>query len=116
MKPPASASPRRDAARTPLVPTDSPALQEGKPGYPAAWGARVPLRVRATRQVVGIPFLTSAATQPGQEYPVWVNSYGAVAAIMEDGRTLGLKPDEFEVTAWHDAPAASPPADGIDVR
>lgn len=37
----------------------------------------------------------------GNEYYVWVNSYGAVSAILPNGEQLGLKPDEFEVIEWH---------------
>jgi len=36
----------------------------------------------------------------GQEYHVLVNQNGAVTAITPEGE-LGLKPNEFEVTAWH---------------
>jgi hypothetical protein len=36
-----------------------------------------------------------------QEYEVWVNAHGAVAAILPSGELLGLKPYEFEVIEWH---------------
>jgi hypothetical protein len=39
----------------------------------------------------------------GRVLPVWTNSYGAVAAVFEDGEKLGLKPGEFEIVEWHNA-------------
>jgi hypothetical protein len=39
-------------------------------------------------------------------YMAWTNSHGAVAAILDDGRKLGVKPDEFEVVEFWDCDPA----------
>jgi len=70
--------------------------------YP--WGDRVPLKVRMLKTVFpDMPFLAKADTmcQRGEEYYCWVNSYGAVSAILPNGEQLGLKPKEFEVIEYH---------------
>ena len=81
---------------------DSPALTEQSEHYPASWGGKVPLRVRMEVTVISeIPGEQCSAVV-GREYDAWVNSYGALSAILEDGEMLGLKPHEFTVTAWHE--------------
>lgn len=99
---------------------ESPALKErstmkGELAYPASWGDKVPLRVRMKETVT--PDLVTLVEPAegtvcvqGNEYYVWVNSYGAVCAILENGEHLGIKPDEFEVTEWHKQ-EATPPMD-----
>jgi hypothetical protein len=89
---------------------ESPALtmkstRKGKFAYP--FGDKVPLRVRMNQKVTSdVPYPQLPNYSPicvqGSEYYVWVNSYGAVAAILENGEQLGLKPGEFEVIEWHD--------------
>lgn len=83
----------------------SPALTMRSAGYPPQWGNRVPKRVRLTADVQPvIGELIQKKTpkgQRGQEVEVYVNSHGAVAAII-DGSLLGLMPQEFEVIEWHD--------------
>ncbi len=105
-----------DTAPTPLfsaadeaVFLSSPALRIRKLGYPARFEGRVPRLVR-TRQVIrsDIPSLAPPAcvARPENVYLAWTNSYGAVAAVLSDGK-LGLKPDEFDVIEWADLSKAS---------
>lgn len=91
------------------TPLDSPALQRQGDGYPEAWAGKVPLRVRMRQMVTAdapmrdlLPECRGVVCGIDCEYPVWVNSYGAVCAILSDGRMLGLKPGEFEVVAFHE--------------
>lgn len=91
------------------TPFDSPALAFRARGYP--FGDRVPYRVRMLKNVMSefpgrVLHLGDAClvARKGEEYPAWVNSYGAVAAIVNLGdhtESLGVKPGEFEVIAWH---------------
>lgn len=91
---------------------NSPALvhrsrDEGKFAYPAYFNDKVPLKVRMNTVVEpdmpGIfPYKEGTFCLYGHEYYVWVNSYGAVSAILENGEQLGLKPGEFEVIEWHE--------------
>jgi hypothetical protein len=77
-------------------------------GYP--FGNRVPKRVRMTRTVTS-DFLPGTAISVTGDDPLvavnkqlldaWTNSYGAVAVYMPNGKTLGVKPGEFEVVDWH---------------
>jgi hypothetical protein len=51
-----------------------------------------------------IPFLLSGFQRvalEGHEYDAWVNSHGAVAAVLDKGERLGVRPYEFEVIEWH---------------
>lgn len=96
---------------------DCPALHKRSESYP--FGDRVPRTVRMFTTVVPdpMPRIASALLQgdgpicpEGQIFPVWTNSHGAVAAVLPDGKRLGLRPSEFEVDTWHDlapAPAGS---------
>lgn len=92
----------------------SPALKwqsdrKGRFAYPANFRGRVPLKVKLAKTVT--PDLMDLAPILGIkkdtvalkdcEYYVWVNSYGAVSAILENGERLGLLPSEFDVTEWH---------------
>lgn len=92
----------------------SPALQwrsnkKGRDAYPANYRDRVPLKVKLAKTVR--PDLMEFATILGikkdtialkdKEYYVWVNSYGAVSAILSNGEKLGLLPSEFDVSEWH---------------
>lgn len=87
----------------------SPALthQSDGPGraeYPANFRGKVPLKVKVAKTVTpDLPFLvkSSAICKINEEYHVWVNSQGAVSAILPDGERLGLLPSEFDVTEWH---------------
>lgn len=90
----------------------SPALKwrSDKPGrshYPFNWRDKVPLKVKmATTVTPDIPQIMHTKKDTiallDNEYYVWVNSYGAVSAILENGEHLGLLPSEFEVTGWHE--------------
>jgi len=92
----------------------SPALKwqsdrKGRAAYPANFRGRVPLKVKLAKTVK--PDLMEFATTLGikndtialkdSEYYVWVNSYGAVSAILKNGEHLGLLPSEFDVIEWH---------------
>lgn len=82
---------------------DSPALIRRANGYPTEWQGKVPLLVRLTKGVKSdIPLSTIPFADDGDVYPVWVNSFGAVAIIYKDGNTLGVMPKEFEVILWHE--------------
>lgn len=72
--------------------SDSPALSYQSEHYPSSWHGKVPRRVRLTTRVWSdFPF-KFLEVEKGVEVPVWVNSHGAVAAILPNGDTLGLKP------------------------
>ena len=92
----------------------SPALKwqsdmPGRSSYPANFRGRVPLKVKVAKNVT--PDLMGFKNVLGikndticlkdNEYYVWVNSYGAVSAILPNGERLGLLPSEFDVTEWH---------------
>lgn len=90
---------------------ESPALKRRstrtvKFAYPPLWNDRVPLKARMRETVPSdLAFMkdpeNALSCIHGEEYYVWVNSYGAVSAILENGERLGLEPGEFEVTEWH---------------
>lgn len=83
----------------------SPALTEGiADDYPSNYRKRVPWKVlMATTVVSDMPFLAKEGTIAHKDrlYECWVNRYGAVSAICENGKKLGLKPGEFDVVKWH---------------
>lgn len=88
----------------------SPAIKSQSKYYPKEWHGRVPKIVRVTKLVMpDFPFLLSLPKRviclPGNEYPVYVNSHGAISAIIylddESPEKLGLRPDEFEIIEWH---------------
>ena len=89
----------------------SPALtwqsdRGGRSDYPAKYRGRVPLKVKVAKNVTpDLPMFIrtkpDTICQMDNEYYVWVNSYGAVSAILPNGETLGLLPSEFDVTAYH---------------
>jgi hypothetical protein len=85
---------------------DCPALHARLKGYP--FGDRIPSKIKMRRTVISdFPMFLrpgeAALLAIGSEtYDAWTNSYGAVAAVMPNGKTLGVKPDEFEVVEWFD--------------
>ena len=87
----------------------SPALSFQSDSYPANYREKVPLKVRMACNVFpDIPFLTGIVGAKSQivclennEYFVWVNSHGAVTAILENDKKLGLKRSEFDIIQWH---------------
>lgn len=89
----------------------SPALKmrsnEPEPfSYPNKWNDRVPLKVKMKETVTSdmvmfFPHDSEMIAIGGNEYYCWVNSYGALSAILPHGERLGLKPDEFEVIEFH---------------
>ena len=85
------------------TPQDSPALKKQSHLYPANFRGRVPLKVRLACNVRGHQFLSPPGTiaRADEEYDCWVNTHGAVAAILPNGQSLGLKPAEFDVVEWH---------------
>ena len=87
---------------------DSPALQGRSKNWPSYFHA-IPKRIVAIKQVTSdLPFGPRIICLPRAEFEVCVNSHGAVSAIADDGRLLGLKPDEFVVIEWHPFPEEEP--------
>lgn len=95
-----------------LIALESPALKwksDRKPPftYPAYFNGKTPLKVRMNTTVTSdlpmfFPDAADLLCVQGNEYHCWVNSYGAVSAILPNGKQLGLKPGEFEVIEWHE--------------
>ncbi len=80
----------------------SPALLSRSELYPAAWRGRVPKRIRMMKTVRSdFPCISRLIAPKGGEYNAWVNSHGAVAAVLPIGEMLGVRPYEFEVIEWH---------------
>ena len=81
----------------------------GRCDYPALYRGKVPLRVMLAKRVV--PDLLEFAAMLGIKestvcekdsiHLVWVNSLGAISAILPNGEKLGLLPAEFDVVEWH---------------
>ena len=74
--------------------------------YPAHWEGKVPLKIRMKGTVTSdipmwFPEDADLLCIAGNEYYCWVNSYGALSAILPNGKQLGLKPGEFEVIEFH---------------
>lgn len=97
-------SPEQIAATSPALTYKSD--KKGSFAYPNYFNNRTPLKVRMTT-TVRTDFIVhneqlSVKAEERKEYFVWVNSYGAVSAIMQDGQRLGLKPGEFEVVSFHE--------------
>lgn len=74
--------------------------------YPHYWEGKVPLKIRMKGTVTSdLPFFFPDSADllciQGNEYYCWVNSYGALSAILPNGQQLGLKPGEFEVVEFH---------------
>ena len=89
----------------------SPALEHRSHNYPARFGGRVPSKIKMLKTVnpdtiAGIRLIAdpSIVAAAGQTYDCWVNSLGAVAVIFPNDVKLGVKPDEFEVVAYHPCP------------
>lgn len=88
---------------------ESPALKFKSNHYPARFNGRVPKRIKMLMDVRP-DFLCGLAgggggpgtiLRAGEIYEAWTNSHGAVAGYCANGFKLGVKPDEFEVEAWH---------------
>lgn len=86
--------------------SQSPALVAiNHSSYPVRFYGRVPKTIKMLEtvkpdRIPGLGYLPGSngmVALAGQDYPAWTNKYGAVSAIMADGRMLGVKPDEFEV-------------------
>lgn len=73
--------------------------------YPGHFNKKVPLKVRMNKTIVPCIIFRkeqiNMKAEHGNEYYAWVNSYGAVSAILPNGEKLGLKPGEFEVIEFH---------------
>lgn len=78
---------------------------DSKHPYPSRYNGKVPLKVKMNKTVLpdSFPFIRQEhlRAEINKEYYVYVNSFGAVSAIMKDGKQLGLKQWEFEITQWH---------------
>jgi len=109
--------PSADIAVNPMLAAAllSPALEwqsdrGGRFDYPANFRGRVPLKVKVAKKVEpDLPWLKKelgvkddTVCLKDNEYYVWVNSYGAVSAILPNGERLGLLPSEFDVIEWHE--------------
>ena len=92
----------------------SPALKwqsdkGGRSNYPANFRGRVPLKVKMAKTVQSdlmefkkeLEIKDDTVALMDNEHYVWVNSYGAVSAILPNGQKLGLLPSEFDVVEWH---------------
>ena len=88
---------------------DCPALHKRSNSYP--FGDRVPCTVRMLKTVtadpmpiIGFAYIKGdiPVCRENQIFPAWTNSHGAVAAVLPNGKHLGLRPAEFEVDTWHD--------------
>lgn len=81
------------------------ALKDRSANYPEIWNNKVPLKVKMLDTVKpDIPILFGHSENEalkGMYYCVWVNTHGAVSAILPNLSQLGLKPHEFEVIEWH---------------
>ncbi len=89
----------------------SPALnwksdRKGSCAYPKDFNNKVPLKIRMNKTVK--PDMIFRKEQVGMqasysnEYYAWVNSYGALSAILPGGEKLGLVPGEFQVIEYHE--------------
>ena len=88
---------------------DCPALHSQSKHYPAWFMGRVPKTIRMRRAVQADEPMRSLSSEwrdviaeHGMLYPAFTNSHGAVSAVMDNGKMLGVKPDEFEVSEWHE--------------
>ena len=87
---------------------DCPALHLHSADYPLWFQNRTPKKVRVLYDVESELYHYTCdpndvlQANRGEEFPVWVNSHGAVAIVFPDGRKLGVKPGEFEVIEWHE--------------
>ncbi len=83
-----------------------PAMKGIAPDYPARFKRRVPKVVRmlmtVASDVIWVQEYNGLVAEIQMLYPAWTNSYGAVSVVLDDGRRLGVKPDEFEVVEWWD--------------
>lgn len=81
-----------------------PAMKWISDDYPARFNRRVPKVIRMLKtvesDVLWVKEYNGLVAEIQMLYPAWTNSYGAVAAVLDDGRKLGVKPDEFEVVEW----------------
>lgn len=76
----------------------SPAFKHKSDSYPKEWCGKIPKIIRMTKIVKSdLPFPPLLVAKYGEQYEVWVNQNGAVSAILDDGKKLGVKPDEFEI-------------------
>lgn len=86
----------------------SPALALKSKHWPKRYGDRVPLLIKMNMTVrpdficlMAEPKRKTNILNEGELYHTTVNSHGAVCGICDDGQTLGVKPDEFEVIEWY---------------
>jgi hypothetical protein len=82
----------------------SPALRGKSPEYPAEYNGRVPKKIKMLCTVVQPDSLLWSARNEGI-YDAWVDIYGAVSAVLENGTLVSLgsiEPRAFEVVEWHD--------------
>lgn len=87
---------------------DCPAMHSQSEDYPTRFMGRVPKTIRMRRAVQADEPMRSLSeewrgviAEHGMLYPAYTNSHGAVSAVLDDGKKLGVKPDEFEIVTWH---------------
>lgn len=95
-----------EIAKTSTALTDR-SKETGKFAYPEKWNGKVPLKVKILKTVTSdmpmfFPDASDMIAVGNNEYYAYVNRYGALSAILHNGKKLGLKPDEFEVIQFHD--------------
>ena len=65
-------------------------------GYP--FGNRIPLTIKLTCRVrPDLPLGRDIEGNEGETFPAWTNSYGAVSALMPDGKLLGVNPTNLQL-------------------
>lgn len=74
--------------------------------YPSRYQQKVPLQIRMLKTVTGdIPMIIAGSADliaiGGNTYYCYVNSLGAVTALLPGANELGVKPSEFEVVSFH---------------
>lgn len=81
----------------------SPALTHQAPDYPVEWLSRVPAQivmVVAVDRADPVPDCYYSHALWRGEYVCWVDSHGAVSAVLNCGHRVRVKPEEFEVTRF----------------
>jgi hypothetical protein len=81
---------------------DSPALEKKSEFYPANFRGRVPKRIKMSMEVHSEMPFDKTQVYKDLEYDVWVNSNGAMSAIVSGEILLGIKPGECEIVQWHE--------------
>jgi macrodomain Ter protein organizer (MatP/YcbG family) len=92
--------------RTKEIVLSSPALKSLSELYPPNRRGKVPLKIKMACTVKSDRSLffnndPDIVAHVDQEYYVWCNSHGAMAAILPNHIKLGIKPSECDIIEWH---------------